>query len=63
VSAAKTGRRPEGRGELENLIARIIDRINENPEKASVVLTEWVRSAPAAAAGTRPAARPLKKTG
>jgi hypothetical protein len=47
------------RGELEALIARIIDRINENPEKAAVVLAEWIRVQPARQASSRP----LKKTG
>jgi hypothetical protein len=33
--------KPEQRAQLDNLLRKVIDRINQDPAKAAIILTEW----------------------
>ncbi len=52
---------PEFRAQLDQLLRQTIDKINQDPSKAAIVLTDWVTSRPQKNAGATPAAQASTK--
>lgn len=42
----------EARAQLDALLRKVIDRINQDPAKAATILTEWTAAQPARSAST-----------